>query len=94
MNELNDLIDDFLNELDRDNRIKSLKKSYKNIKKDKILIDYFKKYNENPYNETLKDKLSNSKKIIDAHKYEGDCNYIILAINNELKIFKNKGRCI
>ena len=94
MDNLNILIDDFLDELSNDKRIISLKESYDNIRNNEILSKELEEFNNNKYNNSLKEELSNSSLIINTHKLEGDCNYIILSINKELGVFKReKGSC-
>lgn len=95
MDELNILVDNFINSLESDKKVSNLKKSYDEIKKDKDLSKKLNTYNDNKYNSVLREELISNDKIMDAHKCEGDVNYIILSINKELSCFKSeKRRCI
>lgn len=95
MDELNILVDNFINSLESDKRVSNLKKSYDEIKKDKDLSKKLNTYNDNKYNSVLREELRSNDKIMDAHKCESDVNYIILSINKELSCFKSeKRRCI
>ena len=88
MEELYILINNFLDDLDKEESVIELKKSFDIIKKDKELCSLLKDFN--PYNEQLKEKLLSNNKIMDAKKKEADCNYLILYINSYSKEINNK----
>lgn len=89
MKNLYNLILDFETNLDEENIIKNLNKSYNNIKNDNELIINIKEYKKSN-NKEIKNKIISNDNYIIAKHCEAELNLLILEINSSLKRLTNE----
>ena len=92
MKELEEKVEEFKKELEKDQRVKKIKELNKKLEKDQDLMTLLKRYHSGEVNlkgEILKNKLFQEYKI-----EETELNLLILEINQKLKKIKpRKGIC-
>lgn len=91
MNDLYPLLWNLKEQLDQEPAVKDLIKAYQELKQEKILIEKIKKYHQTE-KEEMKKELIQTPLIRSIKEKEGNLNYLILDINQNLeKIMNGRG---